>query len=355
MFRKIFSLSFVLYFLLGGISECYAAKIGICMPNTVVPRWPTDGATLKEELEATDNEVVLVFADNKKETQIAQIEEMIAQKCDALLVVPVDGRSLTEVLDKAKKAGIKIISYDRLIMNSDAVSYYASFDNFKVGLLQGEYIEDKLNLKNDTTPKNIEFFTGSIDDNNVNFLWAGDMEILKPYLVSGRLVCKSNQTSKEDAAVHRWLAENAKERMTKLIQAHNYGPKPDQTRLDAILCPNDTVANAIIEVLTKLCGYDASNMPVITGQDCSKPGAKNIRNGLQSMCVFKDSRILAIHVVDMVNQMLSGEEVDVNDTTSYDNGTGVIPAYLCDPKVVNKENIKEILIDTGYYSLKDLK
>ena len=235
MFRKLFSLSFVFYFLFGCISECYAAKIGIAMPNTVVPRWHTDGATLKAEFEATDNEVLLVFADNKKETQIAQLEDMIAQKCDALLVVPVDGRSLTDVLAKAKQAGIRIISYDRLIMNSDAVDYYASFDNFKVGLLQGSFIEEKLNLKNDDSPKNIEFFTGSIDDNNVNFLWAGDMEVLKPYLVSGRLVCKSNQTSKEDAAVHRWLAENARDRMVKLIQAHNYGPKPGQTRLDAVL------------------------------------------------------------------------------------------------------------------------
>ena len=101
MFRKLFSLSVIFYFLVGGISECFAAKIGIAMPNTVVPRWQTDGATLKEELEATENEVILVFADNKKETQIAQIEDMIKQKCDALLVVPVDGRSLTEVLEKA--------------------------------------------------------------------------------------------------------------------------------------------------------------------------------------------------------------------------------------------------------------
>ena len=355
MFRKLFSLSFVFYFLFGCISECYAAKIGIAMPNTVVPRWQTDGATLKAEFEATDNEVLLVFADNKKETQIAQLEDMIAQKCDALLVVPVDGRSLTDVLAKAKQAGIRIISYDRLIMNSDAVDYYASFDNFKVGLLQGSFIEEKLNLKNDDSPKNIEFFTGSIDDNNVNFLWAGDMEVLKPYLVSGRLVCKSNQTSKEDAAVHRWLAENARDRMVKLIQAHNYGPKPGQTRLDAVLCPNDTVANAVIEVLIKLSGYDVSNMPVITGQDCSKAGAKNIRNGLQSMCVFKDSRILAIHVVDMVNQMLSGEEVDVNDTTSYDNGTGVIPSYLCSPIVVTNANLKEVLVDSGYYTEKEIK
>ncbi len=353
----ILNLRFICFFLLSLFcfsSVSFAEKIGIAMPNTVVPRWQTDAETLKNELEYSGQEAVIIFADNTKETQIANIESLIEQGCKVLIICPVDGRALTEVLDKAKSKGIKIISYDRLIMNSDAIDYYATFDNFKVGLLQGEYLASKLNLRNEISQKNIEFFTGSIDDNNVNYLWSGNMEILKPYLLSGHLVCLSGQTSKEEVATHRWLADNAKSRLHSLIQTLHYGPNSGEERLDAILCPNDTIANGLIELLTTI-GYDASNMPVITGQDCSLKGVKNIRNGLQSMCVFKDSRILAIHVVDMVNAILSGGEVNINDTTSYDNGTGIIPTYLCAPKTVTKDNIREELIESGYYSQKDLK
>ena len=334
--------------------SAFASKVGVAMPNLVVPRWQTDGQTLKNELEEEGYEVELVFADNKPETQIQELRQMMDSGCEVLVIVPVDGKSLTEVLSEVKAKNIPVISYDRLIMDSDAVTYYATFDNYKVGLLQGEYIEDQLKLKDSgTSPKNIEFFTGSIDDNNVNYIWSGAMEVLKPYLDSGKLVCKSDETKKEQVAIHRWLTDVAKERMDKLVNEYGYGP--EKTPLDAVLAPNDTVANGITISLVKTAGYRANNIPVITGQDCTKKAAKNIRRGLQSMCVFKDSRILADHVVSMVKAIFEKTDVPLNDTTTYNNGVKVVPAFLCAPQVVNAQNLNEILIDSGYYNLKDIK
>ncbi len=329
-----------------------AAKIGVSMPTQSLQRWNQDGANMKTMLEKAGHQVELLYAgDNDIPTQVNQIENMIAHGDDVIVIASIDGSALTEVLKGAKEKKIPVIAYDRLIMNSDAVSYYATFDNFKVGEIQGKYIEDALKLKEAKGPFDIEFFTGPTDDNNVNFFWGGAMKILKPYLDSGKLVCKSGQTTKEQAATLNWNLEEAQKRMENIISSVGYAP--DGTKLDAVLCSNDATANGVTNALLSN-GYDASNMPVITGQDCDKPSVKNIKKGYQSMSVFKDTRTLAAQVVKMVDEIVAGKTVEVNDTKTYDNGTGVIPSYLCNPVAATKDNYKELLIDSGYYKEKDI-
>ncbi len=335
-------------------STANAAKIGVSMPTQSLQRWNQDGHNLKDQLEASKHQVDLVYAgDNDIPTQLNQIENLIAGNCDVLVVAPIDGGSLTEVLRGAKEKGIPVISYDRLIMNSDAISYYATFDNYKVGQIQGNYLVDALKLKSESTaPKNIEFFTGSIDDNNVNFFWGGAIDVLKPYLDSGKLVCKSGQTKKEQVATLNWSTEEAQKRMENLISSVGYAP--DGVKLDAVLSSNDSVANGITNALVAQ-GYNKDNFPILTGQDCDKPSVKNIKRGIQTMSVFKDTRVLADQVVKMVNAIVDKQDVPVNDTTTYNNGTGVIPSYLCSPIVVTKDNLKEVLVDSGYYTEKEIK
>lgn len=331
-----------------------AAKIGVSMPTQSLQRWNQDGRNLEKQLQQAGHNVELYYAgDNDIPTQVSQIENLISANCDVLVVAPIDGGSLTQALQGAKEKGIPVVSYDRLIMNSDAISYYATFDNYKVGQIQGNYLVDALKLKDaGTEPKNIELFTGSIDDNNVNFFFGGAIDVLKPYIDSGKLVVKSGQVKKEQVATLNWSTEEAQKRMENLISSAGYGP--DGTRLDAVYSSNDSVANGITNALVS-AGYTAENFPIVTGQDCDKPSVKNMKRGLQTMSIFKDTRVLADKVVEMVNAIVNKTEVPVNDTKTYNNGTGVIPSFLCTPIVVTKDNLKEALVDSGYYKEKEIK
>lgn len=327
-------------------------KVGISMPTQSLQRWNQDGSNMKTQFEAAGYEADLQYAgDNDIPTQVSQIENMITGGCKVLVIAAINGSSLTEVLKDAKDKNIPVIAYDRLIMNSDAVSYYATFDNFKVGTIQGTYIKDALDLDNAAGPFNIELFTGSPDDNNVNFFFGGAMSILQPFIDSGKLVVKSGQTEIAQCATVNWNTEESQKRMENLITSMGYGP--EGTKLDAVLSSNDSVANGVTNALVG-AGYTADNFPILTGQDCDKPAMKNILAGTQSMSIFKDTRTLANQVVSMVNAILSGKEPEINDTKTYDNGTGIIPSFLCDPVFADKNNYKELLIDSGYYTEADL-
>lgn len=326
-------------------------KVGVAMPTKDLQRWNQDGSNMKKELEAAGYEVDLQYANNEIATQVSQLENMITGGCEALVVASIDGTALSEVLDKAKDADIPVIAYDRLIMNTEAVSYYATFDNYKVGKLQGEYIEEALDLKNADGPFNIELFTGSSDDNNCNFFFGGAMDVLMPYIEEGKLVIQSGtEPTLAACATPNWSTEEAQKRMENILTKSYSG---DQ-KLDAVLSSNDSVANGITNALLT-AGYTADNFPVLTGQDCDITAVQNIVNGTQSMSIFKDTRELASQVVKMVEAIMNGEEPEVNDTETYDNGTGVIPTFLCDPVFANKDNYKELLVDSGYYTEDQLK
>ena len=322
--------------------------IGVTMPTKDLQRWNQDGENMKKSLEDAGYEVDLQYASNEVATQVSQVENMISNGCDILVIASIDGSSLGEPLSQAKEAGIPVIAYDRLIMNSDAVTYYATFDNYMVGTKQGEYIRDQLDLDNAAGPFNIELVTGDPGDNNARFFFGGAMDVLQPYIDAGKLVVKSGQTEFEKCATQAWDSAKAQDRMDTII-AGNY---TDGTNLDAVLCSNDSTA---LGVENALAASYTGEYPIITGQDCDTPNVKNLVAGKQAMSVFKDTRALATAVVGMVDSIMKGEEPEINDTESYDNGTGVIPTYLCDPVVVTVDNYKEMLIDSGYYTEDQIK
>ncbi|MDR1913067.1 MAG: sugar-binding protein [Clostridiales bacterium] len=328
-------------------------KIGVSMPTQSLQRWNQDGSNMKTLLESAGYTVDLQYAgDNDIPTQVSQIENMISGGCKVLVIAAINDSSLTTVLEGAKSNNIPVIAYDRLIMNSDAVTYYATFDNWKVGSIQAQYIETALDLKNAAGPFNIEIFTGSPDDNNVNYFFGGAMEVLQPYIDEGKLVIQSGQTAKDQCTTQNWSTEESQKRMENLIASNNYSPSG--TNLDAVLSSNDSVANGVTNALVA-AGYTKDNFPILTGQDCDKPSVKNMIAGLQSMSVFKDTRTLAEQVVKMCDAILKGSEPEINDTETYDNGTGIIPSYLCDPVSGTVDNYKELLIDSGYYTEEDLQ
>ncbi len=327
--------------------------IGVSMPTKSLQRWNQDGTNMKNKLEAAGYKVDLQYAgDNDIPTQVNQIENMITNGCKVLVIVAIDGSSLTEVLKKAKEQNIPVVAYDRLIMNTDALSYYATFDNLQVGELQGKFIEEKLDLKNNKGPFNIEFFAGDPADNNATYFFKGAMNVLNPYIESGVLKVLSKQTTQAQVSTAKWKTEVAQSRMENLITSNGYSPKG--TKLDAVCCSNDSTAMGVTNALVS-AGYTKENMPIITGQDCDKANVKNISQGLQSMSVFKDTRALAEKVLAMVEAILKGTEPEINDTTSYNNGVAVIPSYLCPLDVATIDNYKKLLIDSGYYKESDIQ
>jgi len=330
-------------------------KVGISMPTKSLQRWNQDGSNMEAAFRAAGYEVDLQYGgENEVPVQISQIENMIAGGVDVLVIAAIDGESMSEVLAPAKEKGIPVISYDRLIMNTDAITYYATFDNWKVGTMQGQYIVDAFDLNNAEGPFNIEFFTGDPGDNNINFFFGGAMEILQPFLDSGKLVCPSGQTEKTVVATQGWSTENAQARMENLITSNNYGPGEGRTTLHAVMCSNDSTAQGVTNALVNAGFTAGEGFPIITGQDCDIVSVKNMIAGTQAMSVFKDTRTLANAVVEMVEAILAGGEPPINDRETYDNGTGIIPSFLCDPVVGTIDNYRQLLIDSGYYTEAEL-
>ncbi|MCQ2466683.1 MAG: sugar-binding protein [Clostridia bacterium] len=322
-------------------------KIGVAMPTKDLQRWNQDGANMQKELEAAGYDVDLQYANNDISTQVAQVENMINSGCKVLVIASIDGDSLGTVLDMAKEKDIPVIAYDRLIMNSDAVSYYATFDNYMVGTKQGQYIVDTLDLDNADGPFNMEITAGDPGDNNALYFYNGAMDVLKPYIDEGKIVVKSGQTDFATVATAEWKTENAQNRMDAII-SKEYS---DGTNLDICLCSNDSTAYGVANSLS--ANYKGE-WPIITGQDCDKLNVKNMIAGKQSMSIFKDTRTLATKVVEMVDAIMQGKEPVTNDTSTYNNGKKVVPSYLCEPVFADKDNYKELLIDSGYYTEADL-
>ncbi|MBQ8947116.1 MAG: sugar-binding protein [Lachnospiraceae bacterium] len=332
----------------GSSASAGGTKVGVSMPTKDLQRWNQDGSNMESELKAAGYDVDLQFASNDVATQVSQIENMISSGANVLVIAAIEGSSLGSALDKAKEAGIPVIAYDRLLMNSDAVSYYATFDNYKVGTVQGNYIVDALDLKNAAGPFNLEITAGDPGDNNANYFYSGAMDVLQPYIDEGKLNVVSGQTKFDDVATPTWATETAQSRAENILSSYY----ADGTNVDVWLCSNDSTA---LGVENALAANYSGTYPIITGQDCDIENTKNMIAGKQSMSVFKDTRTLASQVVKMTGQILSGQTVDVNDTTTYDNGTGVIPSFLCEPVFADANNYKEILIDSGYYTEDQLK
>ena len=332
---------------LGGSAKAEGKLVGVSMPTQDLQRWNQDGANMEKQLKEAGYEVELLYAANDIPTQVSQVETMIADGCQVLVIASIDGDSLGTVLAQAKEAGIPVIAYDRLIMNSDAVTYYATFDNWLVGVKQGEFIRDALKLDEAEGPFNIEFITGDPGDNNINFFFDGAMSILTPYLESGKLVCPSGQTEKAVVATANWATDAAQARFENILSSYY----ADGTKLDAVLCSNDSTS---LGVQNALKANYTGEWPVLTGQDCDILSTISMLEGTQSMSVFKDTRTLAAQVVTMVTAILEGTEPEINDTETYDNGTGIIPSFLCEPVACTPDMIQELLVDSGYYTAAEL-
>jgi len=329
-------------------------NVGIAMPTRSLERWINDGEGLQALLEADGCTVDLQYADNKVDQQISQLQNMIANGSTILVVASIDGVALGPVLETAGNAGATVIAYDRLILGSANVDYYATFDNYSVGTLQGKFIEEQLGLADGAGPFNLEAFAGSPDDNNAGFFFGGAWDVLLPYVESGQLVNPSGTAPKSNAewqsiGILGWGSDDAQAEMDNRLSSFYAGGE----KVDVVLSPNDSLAQGISQSL-QLAGYTAADFPILTGQDGDKTSVVNILAGVQSMTVWKDTRVLGERVAMMIESIVAGETPEVNDTTTYDNEVKVVPSYLITPEVVIKDTVQSKLIDSGFLKASDV-
>lgn len=327
-----------------------ALTVGIAMPTQSAERWIDDGNNIVDQLEDLGYETILQYGEDDVQNQVSQIENMITRGVDYLIIASIDGSALTDVLETAASQDIKVIAYDRLLMNTDQVDYYVTFDNFGVGVIGAEYIEEELGLADGEGPYNIELFGGSPDDNNAVINYDGYMSVFQDYIDNGQLVVPSGQTDFNQIATLRWDAATAQERMDNLLSAHY----TDET-LDAVFSPYDPISLSIIASL-KGIGYGSEDqpLPVITGQDANTPSVQSIADGEQDSTIFKDTRSLATSTVEVIEALENGEEPEVDDNETYDNGEKVVPTILEEPLIVTQDNYQELLIDSGYISADEI-
>ena len=325
--------------------------VGISMPTKSSARWIADGDNMVKYFKDKGYKTDLQYADDDIPNQLAQVENMITKGAKVLVIAAIDGTTLSNALQKAADKGVKVIAYDRLIRGSKNVDYYATFDNFQVGVLQAGSIVDKLGLKAGKGPFNIELFGGSPDDNNAFFFYDGAMSVLKPYIDSGKLVVRSKQMGMDKVGTLRWDGAVAQARMDNLLSAF-YGKE----KVHAVLSPYDGLSIGILSSL-KGVGYCTAQQPcpVVSGQDAEVPSVKSMLRNEQSSTVFKDTRELAKVTVGIVDAMLSGKAPEVNDTKTYNNGVKVVPSYLLKPISVDASNWKAALVDSGYYKESQLR
>ncbi len=333
------------------VSAQSKALVGVAMPTKSSARWIADGNNMVKVLKEKGYQTDLQYAEDDIPNQLSQIENMLTKGAKVLVIAAIDGTTLTDVLQKAADKGVKVIAYDRLIRGSKNVDYYATFDNFQVGVLQAQSLEKALGLKDGKGPFNIELFGGSSDDNNAFFFYNGAMSVLKPYIDSGKLVVRSKQMGMDKVATLRWDPATAQARMDNLLSAYYTNAK-----VNAVLSPYDGLSIGILSSLRGV-GYGSPQQPFpyVSGQDAEVPSVKSIIRGEQYSTIFKDTRELAKVTVGMVDAVLGGKQPQINDTKTYNNGVKVVPSYLLKPVVVDKSNWKEILVGSGYYTEAQVK
>lgn len=327
------------------------ARVGVSMPTQSGQRWIIEGDEMKQVLTEKGVFVDLQYGEDLVDHQINQVENMLTKGIDVLVAAPIDGSTMSDVLRKAKEAGVLVIAYDRLLMNTPDVDYYVTFDSIKIGELQGGYIVDKLGLAEGKGPFHIELFAGSLDDNNTELYWEGAMNKLRPYIDSGKLIVKSRQTDLGQAATLRWDGAEAQRRMDNLLSSFY----SDGTLVDAVLSPYDGLSIGIISSL-KAIGYGSGNMPypIVTGQDAELPSVKSILAGEQTQTVFINVKNLARVAVTMIEQYLNGEEVQVNMPDNYDNGVKKVSGMAINATSIDKSNTVEELVGSGYYTREEV-
>ena len=319
--------------------------IGITLPTQELARCLKDQEYLTQYLNERGYDVDVQFAKGDAATQVAQMENMITNGVVGIICSPWDGSALTSAVEAAHNAGIPVIAYDALILNTPYIEYYAADDLRGIGALQAQYIVDTLKLDSSDEAHTLELFAGDYADANALLFFEGAMNVLTPYIESGKLVVKSGQTEFNVVATAEWDGAKAQSRMDAILSTY-YLDEP----IEAVLCQNDDLAAGVISAC-KSAGYgtEAMPLPITTGQDCTISAVKSILAGEQSMTVFKDIKQLAYNGAYFIDCLVQGQTPEIENPGSVD-----VKASAVEPLALTADKVQEIVIDSDYYTKADL-
>lgn len=326
--------------------------VGIVLPTKDEPRWLQDQARFESVIADTGYTVEVLFSQGSSATEKTNVETLIAKGIDVLIICPQDAAAAAATVEAAKAEGITVISYDRLITGTDAVDYYVTFDSISVGEAQGQFLID--NAQGQGNP--LYLYAGAATDNNAFLFFEGAWNVLQPKIADGTFVIKNSS----EAVALQDKAELTRDEMAAIIgqvttnwdfneakskaESHLTSVKAEDKGVVYILAPNDGTARSIADVFA--ADADVTDY-FITGQDAEIASVQYIIDGKQSMTVFKDTRQLAQDAMDMAIKVMEGNKPETD--TTYDNGKVEVPAKQTPVVVVTKDNVKEVLIDSGYY------
>ena len=328
-------------------------QVGIVLPTKDEPRWLQDQAQFENILGEAGFTNQVLFSQGSSATEKTNVETLISQGIDVLIICAQDGAAAAAAVEEAKDAGVTVIAYDRLITGTEAVDYYVTFNSFAVGQAQGQYLIDNAP---EGTNVPLYLYAGAATDNNAFIFFEGAWSVLQPKIADGTFKIENSSEAeglKDKAELTRdeiasiigqvttdWDFNTAKSKAEANLTAVGADAKGDVL----VLAPNDGTSRSIADVFA--ADKDVTSY-VITGQDSEKASVQYIIDGKQSMTVFKDTRTLAADSVAMALSILKGE-TPVTDTT-YNNEKIYVPAKETSIVVVTKDNVKEALIDSGYY------
>jgi D-xylose transport system substrate-binding protein len=306
-------------------AEAAGVKIGLSLPTQREERWVKDRQAMQEEAKKKGIDLRVQVTDNDASKQVAQCENLLSQGIKVLILAPHDASSASVIIDKASKAGVKVVSYDRLVTDSPLDYYYLSFDNVKVGELQGEFITKKV-------PKGTYVvLAGSPTDNNAKLFREGAMKFIQPLATKGDIKIVMDQFVKD------WQPSEAQKLCEQALTAN-------QNKVDAVLAPNDGTAGGCIQALA---AQGLAGKVPITGQDAELAGAIRVVQGTQSMTVFKDTRVLATKAIEMALDLANGKPIETQGKVVFNNKKDV-PSVLLTPVIVTKDNLEDVLVKSGY-------
>ncbi|WP_409039321.1 D-xylose ABC transporter substrate-binding protein [Mannheimia haemolytica] len=322
---KLLAVATATLMVLSNASVAKDLKIGMSIDDLRLERWQKDRDIFVNKAESLGAKVFVQSANGDATAQISQIENMLNKDIDVLVIIPFNGEVLSNVIAEAKKEGVKVLAYDRLINNAD-VDFYVSFDNEKVGELQAKSIIGQ-------KPEGNYFpMGGSPVDNNAKLFRKGQMKVLQPLIDSGKIKVVGDQW------VDSWLAEKALQIMENALTAN-------KNNIDAVVASNDATAGGAIQALS---AQGLSSKVAISGQDADLAAIKRIIAGTQTMTVYKPITNLADKAAEIAVALGKDEKVEMN--AQLNNGMKEVPAYLLEPVVVTKENIDDTVIKDGFHT-----
>ena len=311
--------------------------VGIVFPDKDDKVLRAEAQKIKRELEEKEYPVELVYAGNDGKKQAEQIKQMVKDKVSALVVCPVNSSDLKDSLKQAKKQGILVVSYDKLIANTESLSYYVGFDYNEIGKEAAEYFvkEKKLDsAKKEKKSYTIEFFMGALDDMNGRIQMDAMMNVLDPYFDQGVLKCKSLRTAYEDVSIAKGSKEIAGKTCDNIMKA-NYMDKP----VDLVYVGNDDMVENVVAALKEQSGFEKS-WPVIAGSGSDEAVFERLKEKTQALSVYQIREDLPQLCVDLIHQSMQGEEI--KNLGTVNNGTAEIAAVFGKTKTVDQSNYQQI-------------